>query len=324
MVAKQGKWLIWVVIAVLPLLLLTGEFRTDSSPENLTKEQSELSQMAFTLNVIQTDGQMEEMDMDTYWTGVLLAEMPADFETEALKAQAVVARTYALRRNVKKDKHSQGAVCTDHRCCQGYRAVDAYLEAGGTQETVERMRAAVTETKNMVLTFNGELIEATYFACSGGKTEDAQSVWGSDIPYLQAVDSPGEEAAGYYTDTVKFTAEEFQTLLGDELLGQPGTWIKSVTYTPGGGVDTIKIGNVSYTGTKIRSLLGLRSTAFVITASGQSIIITTKGFGHRVGMSQYGADAMAVLGNSYLQILEHYYQNTVLQQWDTIFADQGV
>ena len=170
-------------------------------------------------------------------------------------------------------------------------------------------------TKNMVLTYNGELIEATYFSNSGGRTEDAQSVWGSDIPYLQAVDSPGEEAYGHYTDTVKFTAKEFQQLLGDELLGRSGTWIKSVTYTPGGGVDTIKIGNVTYTGTKLRSLLGLRSTAFVITASGDSIIITTKGFGHRVGMSQYGADVMAVNGSDYRQILKHYYQNTTLQQW---------
>lgn len=263
-------------------------------------------------------GELVEMDLDSYLVAVLLKEMPGSFEEEALKAQAVVARTYALRRNLKADKHSLGAVCTDSACCQGYCLPVDYIAAGGEAQTVSKMENAVSATKDLVLTYAGELIEATYFSCSGGKTEDAQAVWGAEFPYLQSVDSPGEEAASHYTDTVKYTAEEFQKLLGDDLLGQPGTWIKSITYTDGGGVDTIKIGNVTYTGTKIRSLLKLPSTSFVISPVGDNVIITTKGFGHRVGMSQYGADAMAVLGSSFEEILKHYYSGTDLTNWEDI------
>ena len=311
---KWKKWMIWILAAVLPILLLTGSLDDKKDADAPTQVQPGEAEK-LSVRVLQADGEIAQMDMDTYLVCVLLGEIPGDFELETMKAQAVVARTYALRRNWRADKHSEAAVCVNHSCCQGYRDIESYLAVGGSRETVEKMRQAVEDTENLVLTFNGELIEATYFSSSGGRTEDAQSVWGADIPYLQAVDSPGEEEYGYYTDTVKFTADEFQQLLGDDLLGKSGTWIKSVTYTPGGGVDTIKIGNVTYTGTKLRSLLGLRSTAFVITAAGDSIIITTKGFGHRVGMSQYGADAMAVDGSDFTQILSHYYQNTQLRQW---------
>ena len=268
------------------------------------------------VRVLNAENGVTEMNLDSYLLGVLLQEMPGDFELEALKAQAVVARTYALMRNLKGDKHSAKAVCTDSACCQGYCQVQDYLASGGDAKTVEKMNKAVQDTKDLVLSYSGELIEATYFSCSGGKTEDAQAVWGSDIPYLQSVDSPGEENATHYTDTMRFTAEKFQQLLGDQLLGQPGTWIKSITYTEGGGVDTIKIGNVTYSGTKIRSLLNLPSTAFVVSAVGDNIIITTKGFGHRVGMSQYGADAMAVSGSSFEEILYYYYNGTQLGKWD--------
>lgn len=317
------KWKQLIIAAVLGLVIpgvLLASIPKDQPNEPTMPDNTETSPTGstpedVTLRVVMADGSLQQMDMDAYLTGVLLREMPGDFEAEALKAQAVVARTYALRRNASADKHAEGAVCVNSSCCQGYCDVDTYLAEGGTQETVDKMRRAVLDTANQVLTYNGTLIEATYFSCSGGKTEDAQAVWGADVPYLQAVDSPGEEEAAHYTDTVKFTAEEFKELLGSDLSGQPGEWIKSVTYTDGGGVQTIKIGNATYTGTTMRKLLGLRSTAFVITAAGDSIIITTKGFGHRVGMSQYGADAMAVLGSTYEEILAHYYQGTKLENW---------
>lgn len=258
------------------------------------------------------DGTVKEMDMDTYITGVVLAEMPAYFEEEALKAQAVVARTYARKAYVHGGKHGDGSVCTRSSCCQAYRSEADYLEEGGTQESADRIRSAVLATSGYVLTYGGVLIEATYFSCSGGSTEDAEAVWGADFPYLQAVDSPGEEEAAYYTDTVTFTAERFRTLLGAELNGSPENWFGEATYTAGGGVATMLIGEQSYQGTRLRSLLGLRSTAFEIAAEGQTITVTTHGYGHRVGMSQYGADAMAVTGSTYQEILAHYYQGTQL------------
>ena len=137
-------------------------------------------------------------------------------------------------------------------------------------------------------------------------------MWGADFPYLRAVDSPGEEAAPHDTDTVTFTPQAFQNALGRSLSGSPGTWFGPVTYTDGGGVDTMVIAGEVYGGTQLRSLLSLRSTAFTVAATDTQITVTTKGYGHRVGMSQYGADAMAATGSSYAEILAHYYPGTEL------------
>ena len=136
------------------------------------------------------------------------------------------------------------------------------------------------------------------------------AVWGSDVAYLQAVDSPGEEKATHYVDTVSFSLQEFADKLGVKL---SGNWLGKITYTDGGSVDTIMIGSHKFTGTQMRQKLGLRSTAFVIAPVGNSVTVTTKGFGHRVGMSQYGAEAMAVQGKTYKEILAHYYPGTTLQ-----------
>lgn len=268
-----------------------------------------------TLKVLQ-EGQVTEMDLDEYLTGVLLGEIPADFEPETKKAQAVVARTYALRCAGGHSKHPEADVCTDAACCQGYRTPEDYLASGGTQEAIDSAAEAVTATHGQVLTYEGTLIEATYFSCSGGRTEDAVAVWGTDVPYLRSTDSPGEENAIHYMDTVTFSSEEFQDLLGADLPGLPGNWFGAITYTDGDGVDTIDIGGETYSGTAIRKALGLRSTAFVISGVGDSVIVTTKGFGHRVGMSQYGADAMAASGSTYAEILAHYYAGTVLTAVD--------
>ncbi len=257
-------------------------------------------------------GQSEERGMEEYLIGVVLAEMPASFETEALKAQAVAARTYTRKAEETGGKHGDGSVCTRSVCCQAYIAPEDYLAQGGTQENLEKIREAVYATAGYVLTYEGELIEATYFSCSGGSTEDAAAVWGTDYPYLQAVDSPGEEQASVYTDTVSFSFRQFQNALGILLEGAPETWFGPVEYTEGGGVASLEIGGESYSGTQLRSLLGLRSTNFSLQTEPDAITVTTKGYGHRVGMSQYGADAMALQGSTYPQILEHYYQGTQL------------
>lgn len=267
------------------------------------------------LSVLSSSGAVAKIELDEYLTGVVLREMPADFEYEALKAQAVVARTYTLRRHQKGSKHDQADICTDSSCCQGYRDSEEYLSAGGTQADVEKISKAVKDTKDLVLTYDGELIEATYFSCSGGQTEDAKAVWGSDVPYLQSIESPGEEHAAHYTDTVTFSKENFLRLLGCNAPASSADWIGPITYTEGGGIDTIRICGVTYSGTQLRQRLGLRSTAFVITVLGNTVTVTTKGFGHRVGMSQYGADAMAVQGSSFSEILTHYYQGVTLTQY---------
>lgn len=259
------------------------------------------------------DGSTQPMDMDAYLTGVVLGEMPADFEPEALKAQAVAARTYTAKAVKAGGKHGDGSICTDPACCQAYVSEETYLNGGGTAENLDKVGRAVLSTSGQVLTYEGELIEATYFSCSGGSTEEAAAVWGTDYPYLRSVASPGEENAAHYSDTVCFTTAQFQEMTGCTLAGDPENWFQTEAYTKGGGIASMLICGQSYTGTKLRQMLGLSSTAMTISATGETITIMTRGYGHRVGMSQYGADAMAVVGSTYAEILAHYYPGTTLE-----------
>ena len=266
---------------------------------------------AVTLTVLNRSGNLQQMTLEDYLLGVVLAEMPASFEPEALKAQAVVARTYTCKR-MEGGKHDAAAVCMDPGCCQGFRAPADYLDEGGKQTAVDKVRSAVKSTDGQVLHYDGSLIDATYFSCSGGSTEDAVAVWGQDVPYLRAVDSPGEEDAPRFTDSVSFTPAQFAGKLGLSDQGDPASWFGAVRYTEGGGVDTMVIRGKTFTGTRLRSALGLRSTAFSVSVDGKTITVTTRGFGHRVGMSQYGAQAMAQSGSSCAEILAHYYTGAEL------------
>lgn len=296
---------------ILPgLLLNTAVYFQKSAPEPAVQEQER--EVALPVLVQQSPGRTQMWDMDTYLVGVVLAEMPASFETEALKAQAVAARTYARKAYVTGGKHKNGSLCRQSGCCQAFITQEEYLARGGTREGVDKVSRAVRATSGQVLTYEGELIEATYFSCSGGTTEDAAAVWGTDYPYLKSVESPGEEEAEFFEETVVFTPEAFRAALDAELKGDPESWFAVTSYTKGGGVSKAVIGGQTYTGTQLRKLLGLRSTAFRMEVTQEGIAVTTRGYGHRVGMSQYGAEAMAVSGSSYDQILGHYYPETEL------------
>lgn len=304
-------------VILLPTLVLPLTKRKEVKPLDTYIQVTETGapETESQISVCMQDGSVQNMNLDEYLTGVVLAEMPAQFQDEALKAQAVVARTYTMKRSISKSKHAGSTVCTDPSCCQAYCSPEEYLSRGNSEEFVEKIKLAVQATRGEVLTFEGEYIEATYFACSGGRTESAVAVWGDQIPYLQAVDSPGEENANHYTDTVTFGKKEFAAALGIHEGELSGQWLRGISYTDGGGVEYIHIGNKEFAGTAVRSALGLRSTAFVLTVLGDTVTITTKGYGHRVGMSQQGAQAMALEGKTYDEILSHYYQGVVL---DTI------
>ncbi len=282
-----------------------------SSPDILPNDMPDYQiHSQVTIPVIHDSGDVEIMELDSYLTGVVLAEMPAAFEAEAIKAQAVVARTYTMKRIESGDKHNQGAVCTNPACCQAYCSPEEYLNKGNPPENLDKVEKAVLSTSGRVLRYQGQYIDATYFSCSGGRTEDAAAVWGTDVPYLQAVDSPGEEHASHYTDTVTIPVNEFLQKLDLEPTGV--LRIGKITYTDGSGVDTIEIAGKTLRGTQVRQKLGLRSTVFTIQVLGDSVSITTKGYGHRVGMSQYGAQAMAKSGKRYPEILQYYYTGTIL------------
>lgn len=282
------------------------------------QETRAVEKMDIPISVRLEGGTVVQMDMDEYLVGVVLGEMPADFEPEALKAQTVAARTYTAKVMKTGGKHPDRSICTDSGCCQAYIAEESYLEKGGTEENLEKVRNAVLDTSGLVLTYHEELIEATYFSCSGGSTEDAAAVWGTDYPYLRAVPSPGEEAAARFCDAICYTKAQFQERTGATLIGSPADWFDIEAYTSGGGVESIRIGDKHFSGTELRRLLGLSSTAMTLTAEGNTITIVTKGYGHRVGMSQYGADAMAVNGSKYDEILAYYYPGTKLENLDKI------
>lgn len=263
-----------------------------------------------TLRVLH-EGNVTEMSLRDYLVGVLLAEMPADFPAEALKAQAVAARTFALRK-AEAGKHPEADVCTDSACCQGWLETD-------DKELLRQLMAAVDATDGLVVTYGDAFIDATFFSCSDGKTESAVAVWGSDIPYLQSVDSPGEEAAPPYSQSVTLEADYFAEILEEaypeiNLAGTPDGWFGAESRTVGGGIDTVFIGGTPIPGTRLRSLFSLRSTDMVFSPSESEIEITTYGFGHRVGMSQYGAKAMAEAGCLFSDILTHYYTNTTIKR----------
>lgn len=263
--------------------------------------------------LVSNDGSVEEMTLYDYLVGVLLAEMPASFPAEALKAQAVASRTFALRKS-KAGKHADADVCTSSACCQGRQEPSDCPEA-----SVRAVQAAVSETDGQVVVYQDELIDATFFSCTGGRTESAVAVWGSDVPYLQAVESPNEEDAPRYSESRVFAPEEFASLIGSaypqaDLSGEPSQWLGAITYTVGGGIENAVIGGVPISGTALRSVLGLRSTDMELLAGEDGIRITTYGYGHRVGMSQYGARAMAEAGSTYDEILAHYYLGTELRR----------
>lgn len=243
--------------------------------------------------------------LEDYLTGVVLAEMPASFHPEALKAQTVAAGTYAR----KSDKH-QGSLCGNPGCCQAYISPEDYLLQGGAEEDVENVRQAVKAAWPYAIVYEDQLIEAVYFSCSGGQTEAAVAVWGADFPYLQSVESPGEEAARYHTDSLLIPQAEFLKLLN--LPEEPELSFGEPIYTEGGGVKSLEISGTTFSGTQLRSLLNLRSTAFTLEDTGDHIRIATRGYGHRVGMSQYGANAMAQTGHTWQQILSHYYPGTTI------------
>ena len=298
-------------IAIQAGIIIRRDRQSEPLPPMVT-DVSVREESSFFVSFMDEEGNKTEMGLDEYLVGAVLGEMPASFETEALKAQTVAARTYAWKVRHDGVKHGDGSICGNYACCQAYISGEEYIESGGSIESVEKVRSAVLATSDLVLMYDGNLIDATYFSCSGGRTEDALAVWGSDIPYLRSVDSPGEEHAKWYTDEISFSRAQLESALDISLPENTEDWFGEISYTNGGGVETIRIGEELFSGTRLRSLLRLRSTSFNVTAENDAAVFTTRGYGHRVGMSQYGADAMAASGADFRKILGHYYPGTEL------------
>ena len=271
---------------------------------------------AQTLRVLGRDGQVAEMTMADYLWGVVAAEMPASFEPEALRAQAVCARTYSLWKLQAKSHEGDGAdICADSSCCQAYLAKEDAAQRwgeGSASAYRAKIASAVADTDGQVLTYDGAPIQAVFFSSASGATEDAAAVWGRSLPYLVSVDSPeGDEVPNYHS-TVILTAEQVKKTvseagLGADLSGEPSAWFQNLTRTASGRVAGVELGGVSLSGGAARNLFALRSACFDISQEDGVFTFSVTGYGHGVGMSQYGANAMASGGKSFQEILEWYY-----------------
>ncbi len=251
-----------------------------------------------------------------YLTGVVAAEMPALFEKEALKAQAVAARTYAMYTH--SDTHTED-VCTDPGHCQAYYTKEDMALAWGNDFNfyLDKISSAVKETENELITYNSEPIMAVFHSMGGGKTENSLDVWGNAVPYLVSVESPGEdEAANYFSEKI-IPFESFKETFLSHFPNASLTSFQDISHpllTDGGHVKSMIIGGVSVSGTKMRSMYDLRSTKFTLSEKEGNIVFSVTGYGHGVGMSQYGANAMAKQGKTYKEILSHYYPGTSLTE----------
>ena len=268
-----------------------------------------------TIRLQRSDGSVETLPLNEYLWGVTAAEMPASFSSEALKAQAVCARTYCVhQRQNAPDKHPGADVCTDFTCCQAYLTREQAAQSWGGEagRYTDKISAAVRDTDGLLCLYNGAPIDAVFFSSSAGRTSAAAEVWGADVPYLAAVDSPeGEEVPGWRT-VVTFPSAEFaarfQTSCPEaDFSGPTETWIENIVTDSSGAVKPVTMGGVEVTGGQARTILGLRSTHFTAEATGTEVTFHVTGYGHGVGLSQYGANALAGEGKSFEEILKWYY-----------------
>ena len=260
-------------------------------------------------------GNTEQVNIDDYLCNVVSAEMPADFEIEALKAQAIVARTYTIYKILNK-KHENADICDDSTCCQAWISKEDRLarwEESKRENNWQKINDCINSTKGKIITYNNQPINAFFHSNSGGVTEIPVNVWGgTGYPYLQSVETSGEDAYNQYASEVTFTQEELINKLKQKYSDisidfSNENEIKILEYTESTRVKTVKFGNHELSGVETRSLLGLKSTNFEITKDGDNIKFSVKGYGHGVGMSQTGADSMAKQGSTAEDIIKHFY-----------------
>ena len=260
-------------------------------------------------------GEVEEVALDTYLCNVVSAEMPADFELEALKAQAIVARTYTIYK-IQNKKHENADICDSSSCCQAWISKEDRLakwDEAVRDNNWQKIEQAVNDTKGKIITYEGKPINAFFHSNSGGKTEIPVNVWGgTGYPYLQVVETAGEEGYSQYQSEAIFSQEDLinklKTKYEDITIDfNNDEDLKVLDYTDSGRVKTVKFGNHEISGTETRTLLGLRSTNFEIIKENENIKFSVKGYGHGVGMSQTGADSLAKEGKNCEDIIKHFY-----------------
>lgn len=325
-----------VFILILVPFTITALF-VPAAPSEKTEDKVETAPVTDTIKKVslpnkikvyrQSKGVLETISFESYVKGVVASEMPSVFEPEALKAQAVAARTYSAakylqaKKNGNSGSHSKAPVC-DTVHCQVFQGKEDLKKAKGSQwmqKDWKKICAAVDATKGQLMYYKGKLVEqALFHSSSGGKTENCEDVFTAAVPYLVSVESPYEDEATHKKETLTLPLSQFEAKMKAAYPNRGfGTLtssnIKIQTHSSGGRVERMKLGKASASGKEVRESLGLYSANFKISIKSGSITFTTTGSGHGVGMSQYGANGMAKKGYTYKEILSHYYSGITVQ-----------
>lgn len=323
-IAKILKFLIIPLINLCMIIVVSIAFakpineKMNQKTDEIKNDENERMISVFFHN----SNEIKEISIEEYLMGVVPAEMPPSFEKEALKAQAVAARTFIINREKSAlEEHKGASVCTDYNHCKAYVTEEEAVNKWGTEWNdiyKEKIKSAVYDTKGEIVTYENEPISAVFHSTSSGKTENSEDVWQTALPYLRSVVSEGENQSPRYTSSVVLSYDEFKNIISasdSEAVFTKNTenWIGKITYNESGSVKTIEIGGREFKGTDIRSMFSLRSANFVITVN-DNIVFSVTGNGHGVGMSQYGANYAAQNGYTYDKILKKYYRGTEIEK----------
>lgn len=305
------------------------DLNQDSSQLQENENTNQEDSISKTIKLLHSEtGQVEEVDLDEYLYGVVSSEMPANFEIEALKAQAVVARTYTIYQMTHNSgKHENADICDNYACCQAWVSKEDRFAKWNGEEAEgnwNKIVEAVNSTSGKIITYNREAINAFFHSNSGGVTESSVNIWGGiDYPYLKSVETAGEEGYTQYSSQVQISKQDLLNKIKEkyqdcEIDFSRQDCIQILEYTTSGRVKTIKFGNKEIAGTEARTILGLKSTNFTFSIDEETVTFSVIGYGHGVGMSQTGADALAKSGSDYEEIIKHFYTDVEIAELNSL------
>lgn len=315
-------YLIFIIILTFAMpLIFTNPFKTE---ETVADEIEKFDYGKYSsINLLHIDtGEVEQIDLDTYLYGVVASEMPATFELEALKAQAVVARTYTIYQIKNGSKHENADVCDSSYCCQAWISREnrmARWEEDKAEEYWNKILEAVNTTKGKIIFYEGEPINALFHSNSGGSTEISLNVWGGNFPYFQTVETSGEESYSSYSSEVEISKDDLIKKMLERYSDfkidfSDNNCINIEEYTSSGRISKISIGNKQISGVEARSIFGLKSAKFNFEILENSIKFSVLGYGHGVGLSQCGSDVLAKNGKNYEEIIRYYYKDVEIHE----------
>lgn len=324
---KKSFIIILIVILfifLIPLIFTNKRVVDTSTNNNIDLEVVDFNYSEYSeIKLLHKDtDEVEKVKLDDYIACVVSAEMPVSYELEALKAQAIVARTYTIYKITTSKKHDNADICDKSTCCQAWISKENRLKRwkeSDAQNNWNKIIRAVNETAGKIVTYNNKPINAFFHANSGGKTEIPFYVWGgSGYPYLQVVETSGEDAYSQYSSEAEFTKEELERKIREkhsdfEIDLEENDCIEIKERDSSNRVVTVKIGNLNLSGVETRTLLGLRSANFTVDISNNKVNFKVIGYGHGVGMSQTGADALAKQGKNSEEIIKHFYSGVEIK-----------